>query len=141
MVLNTPPCFFNKHGRGIELYDLPFPQDQHPIIVKHSVEPMRDSEHNCPLEFLADRALDLKKRTLSLAHAYVCAHRSRTSSSSSTSICEVASSIMMTLVRLRIALAKATSCLSPALNEPPLSMGISKMLEVVLCLRSRRSVR
>lgn len=102
---------------------------------------MRDSQHDRPLELLADRALDLKQRVLSLAHADAYSHSSRTSSSSSTSICEVASSMMMTLVRLRIALAKAISCLSPALSEPPLSIVISKMLEPAPCLRSRRAVR
>ena len=49
--------------------------------------------------------------------------------------------MIMTLVRLRIALARAINCLSPALNEPPLSMGISKMLELVVCLRLRGAVR
>lgn len=50
-----------QSGRGIELHDLPFPHDQHPIVVKHSIEPMCDSEHNRTPEFLVDCTLDLEE--------------------------------------------------------------------------------
>jgi hypothetical protein len=128
-------------SRGIELHDPALSQDQYSVAVKHGIEPMRDCEHDRLPKLLADRALDLKERAVSLAHATTRTCDSRTSSSSSMSICEVASSMIMTLVCLRIALANAINCLSPALNEPPLSMGTSKMLEAAPCLLSKRAVR
>lgn len=68
---------------------------------------------------------------------FVC----HTWSSSCESICEVASSITMIFVRRKIALAKATSCLSPALKEPSRLMGMARVRSCLSVVRLRREVR
>lgn len=118
-----------------KLYDLTVTENKDTVIINDSLETMCNCDDHSAWKFFPDCLLDLQ---FSKSTTRLFGEVTITLSSRSVSICDVASSMMITWERRRIARASATSCLSPELREP---VGLIIISRLAMFLDSGSSLR